>query len=180
MSQSYPRPEAKDDVLSNIREARAELEASFAGLSQETLTGPVTDGGWSIKDHLAHIAEWQRRGLAVIAGKHPADGFDIDRATFEDLRDVHAINELLFQRHKDRPLGEVIEDFRATHQRVEETIQAMSEEDLQRPLTGKIAERFPRVVDIVNFNFARHDRVHIPDIQGLAGTVERVDDTLTR
>lgn len=180
MSQSYPTPETKDEALSNIREARAELEASFAGLSQETLTGPVTDGGWSIKDHLAHIAEWQRRGLAVIAGKHPADGFGIDRETYEQLADVHAINELLFQRHKDRSLGEVIEDFRSTHQRVEKTIESMSEDDLKRPLTGKIAERFPRVVDIVNFNFARHDRVHIGDIRRLAETVESADDIRSR
>lgn len=170
MSQAYPRPETRDEVLANIREARAELEASFAGLSQETLTGPVTDGGWSIKDHLAHIAEWQRRGLAVIAGGHPADGFEMDRDTYEQLPDVHAINEVLFQRHKDRALSDVVEDFRATHQRVEATIESMTEEDLQRPLTGKIAERFPRVVDIVNFNIARHDRVHIDDIRGPAGT----------
>lgn len=176
MSQAYPRPETRDEVLANIREARAELEASFAGLSQETLTGPVTAGGWSIKDHLAHIAEWQRRGLAIIAGKDHAEGFGLDREIFNQLADVHAINELLFQRHKDRPLGEVIEDFRTTHQRVEATIQSMTDEVLLRPLAGEVSERFPRVVDVVNFNFARHDRAHIDDIRGLAETVERWDN----
>jgi uncharacterized damage-inducible protein DinB len=168
MSESFPEPTAHTDVLANVRTARAELEASFAGLSEQQLTGPVTDGGWSIKDHLAHIAEWQRRGLAILDGKHPADGFGIDRETFDQLQDVHAINELLFRRHRDRPLSEVIEDFRGTYERVESTLQAMDDNDLRRELTGLAASRFPRAVDLINFNFARHDRVHIKDIRALA------------
>jgi uncharacterized damage-inducible protein DinB len=168
MSGAFAQPERHEDVLANIREARAELEASFAGLSKEHMTGPVTEGGWTIKDHLSHIAEWQRRALAVLDGKHPCEGFQIDQATFEELEDVHALNEILFRRRRDRPLTEVVEDFRGTHQEVEQRIEKMSDSDLQQELAGHIALRFPRVVDLVNFNIARHDRVHIEDIQALA------------
>jgi hypothetical protein len=168
MTSGVPEPQAKDDVLQNIQSARAELEASIAGLSQEQLTGPVTVGGWSIKDHLAHIAEWQRRGLAVIEGEPPYVGLGIDKETFEQLRNVDEINEVLFQRHKDRPLGEVMEDFHETHRRVESMIEGMTDDDLQRSLDEDISPRYRRVVDIANFNFARHDRAHIEDIRALA------------
>jgi uncharacterized protein (TIGR03083 family) len=168
MSEDFPTPTRRDEVLANIRKARAELEASIAGLSEQQMTGPVTAGGWTVKDHLAHIAEWQRRALAVIAGQHPADGFGIDRETFERLDDVHALNEILFKRNRDRPLADVIEDFRETHRLVEATVERMTDVDLQRELQGNIAQRFPRVVDLVNFNIARHDRVHINDIRALA------------
>ena len=168
MSEPFPNPERQEEVLANIRDARAELEASFAGVSEDKMTGPVTDGGWTIKDHLSHIAEWQRRALAVIDGNHPADGFQIDRETFEQFADVHELNELLFQRNRDRSLSDVVEDFRETHQLVEQRVEQMSDADLQAELTGKIAMRFPRVVDLLNFNIARHDRSHISDIRELA------------
>ncbi len=168
MSEPFPNPERQEEVLANIREARAELEASFAGVSEEKLTGPVTDGGWTIKDHLSHIAEWQRRALAVIDGKHPAEGFQIDQEQFEQFADVHELNEVLFQRNRDRLLSDVIEDFRATHELVESRVEQMTDADLQAELSGKIALRFPRVVDLLNFNIARHDRSHIEDIEALA------------
>ncbi len=168
MSEPFSQPERQEEVLANIRAARAELEAAFAGVSEEKLTGPVTDGGWTIKDHLAHIAEWQRRALALLDGKHPADGFQIDQETFEQFADVHEINEHLFQRNRDRSLSDVIEDFRQTHQQVINRVEAMSDKDLQAELVGKIALRFPRVVDLLNYNVARHDRSHIEDIRELA------------
>ncbi len=167
MSEQHPQSDTRDEVLANIRKARAELEASFAGLSEHQLTVPRTSGGWSIKDHLAHIAAWQRRCLAIIAGKHPADGFEIDHETYDQLDDAHAINDVLYRRYRDRTLSEVIEDFRGTHREVEMTVQAMSEQDLIQPLSGPVANRFPRVVDLINFNIARHDRVHIKDIRVL-------------
>ncbi len=171
MTDSFPQPERQEDVLANIRDARAELEASFAGLPEAVLDGPTTEGGWTIKDHLSHIAEWQRRALAVLDGKHMCEGFRIDQETFESFEDVHALNAYLYQRNRDRSLADVIEDFRATHEIVESRVTAMSDEDLQSELTapGPVAARFPRAVDLVNFNIARHDRSHIGDIQQLAG-----------
>jgi hypothetical protein len=168
MAESFPQPASKGEVLANIRDARAELEAAFAGLSESVLDGPVTDGGWSIKDHLSHIAEWQRRALAVLDGKHPCDGFRIDRETFDSFENVHALNAYLHQRNRDRSLSDVIEDFRATHQLVETRVESMSQQDLEQQLTGPVAARFPKAVDLINFNIARHDRSHIRDIQGLA------------
>jgi hypothetical protein len=168
MTGQFPQPTSPDEVLANIRDARAELEAAFAGLPEETLTGPATDGGWTIKDHLSHIAEWQRRALAVFEGKHPCEGFRIDQETFDSFADVHELNAYLYQRNRDRSLSDVIEDFRATHQLVESRVASMSHDDLHQELTGPVAARFPRVVDLVNFNIARHDRSHIGDIRGLA------------
>lgn len=168
MSEAFPQPSRKEEVLANIREARAELEASFAGLSETQMTGPVGDGGWSIKDHLSHLTDWQRRALAILDGKHPCEGFGIDRETFDQLGDVHAINDVLFQRNRDRALSDVIEDFRTTHQTVVSRVEEMKQDDLHGELSGAIVQRFPRVIDLINFNIARHDRSHIKDIRELA------------
>jgi uncharacterized damage-inducible protein DinB len=49
--------EDRDALLQHYRQMRAELLAAIDGLSDEALTEPSLDG-WSVKDHLAHIALW--------------------------------------------------------------------------------------------------------------------------
>jgi uncharacterized damage-inducible protein DinB len=50
-------PEDRDALLQHYREMRQELLAAIDGLSDELLSEPSLDG-WSVKDHLAHIAFW--------------------------------------------------------------------------------------------------------------------------
>jgi uncharacterized damage-inducible protein DinB len=47
----------KDALLRHYRDTRAELLAAIEGLSDELLSEPTLDG-WSVKDHLTHLAFW--------------------------------------------------------------------------------------------------------------------------
>jgi len=49
--------EDRDALLRHYREMREALLATIHGLSEAQLTEPSLDG-WSIKDHLAHLAVW--------------------------------------------------------------------------------------------------------------------------
>ena len=49
--------EDRDALLAHYRAMRAELLAAVQGLSDEQLSEPSLDG-WSVKDHLAHLALW--------------------------------------------------------------------------------------------------------------------------
>jgi uncharacterized damage-inducible protein DinB len=49
--------EDRDALLQHYRQMRADLLAAIAGLPDELLTEPSLDG-WSVKDHLGHIALW--------------------------------------------------------------------------------------------------------------------------
>jgi hypothetical protein len=49
--------EDRDALLQYYRQMRQELLAAIDGLSDEALSDPSLDG-WSVKDHLAHIALW--------------------------------------------------------------------------------------------------------------------------
>ena len=50
-------PEDKEDLLRHYRESREKLLASLEGLTDDELSEPSIDG-WSVKDHLAHMALW--------------------------------------------------------------------------------------------------------------------------
>ena len=49
--------EDRDALLQHYREMREELLSAIDGLSDELMTEPSLDG-WSVKDHLAHLALW--------------------------------------------------------------------------------------------------------------------------
>lgn len=49
--------ERRDDLLRHYRESRAALLAAIDGLPPELLTERSLDG-WSVKDHLVHLADW--------------------------------------------------------------------------------------------------------------------------
>jgi uncharacterized damage-inducible protein DinB len=49
--------EDKEALLQHYRQTRQELLSAIEGLSDALLTEPSLDG-WSVKDHLAHIALW--------------------------------------------------------------------------------------------------------------------------
>ena len=49
--------EDRDALLRHYREARQALLSAIQGLSDAQMTEPSLDG-WSVKDHLAHLALW--------------------------------------------------------------------------------------------------------------------------
>src|SRR5436305_11383718 len=49
--------EDRDALLQHYRQMREELLAAIDGLSDELLAEPSLDG-WSVNDHLAHLALW--------------------------------------------------------------------------------------------------------------------------
>lgn len=49
--------EDRDALLQHYRQQREELLAAIDGISDELMTEPSLDG-WSVKDHLAHLAFW--------------------------------------------------------------------------------------------------------------------------
>ncbi|MEP7214925.1 MAG: DinB family protein, partial [Anaerolineaceae bacterium] len=58
--------EDKEALLQHYRKTRLELLAAMDGLSDESLVEPAIDG-WSVKDHLAHVALWDDLRASEVA-----------------------------------------------------------------------------------------------------------------
>jgi uncharacterized damage-inducible protein DinB len=73
-----------DKILSKMQITRDELLSFVEGLDEASLTWHPPDGGWSIRDNLAHLADAEhahRRFVqAVLEGRSTHwEGFDLDR-----------------------------------------------------------------------------------------------------
>jgi hypothetical protein len=120
----------KRALLSEIQRERGALDDTLALLTPREMTrAGVTHGGWSVKDILAHLVEWQRMNLewyaAGLRGERPAIP-----APGYTLRELPRLNAMIYRKHHRRSLQAVLRDYRSYHTRVIALIGALPNDDL--------------------------------------------------
>ena len=84
------------------------------------------DSLWSAKDHLAHLAWWRNRAADTLNAART--GRDVPAPVDETER-----NAQTYMEHKDRSAAEIKEEARASWDRLEQAVEACSEEELIKP-----------------------------------------------
>ena len=131
----------KGELLKDIQVEHRRLEKTIASASEEQLLQSGAVGEWSVKDVLAHLAEWERLFLdwyrSGIEGSSPT----IQPAGM-GKKSIDLLNQEFYFRNRTRPLSEVMADFNASYQDVFLTVQAIPETDMFTPerfaWTGKL------------------------------------------
>jgi hypothetical protein len=96
-------------LLERIRSERRFVERTLDSMTAEQMLIPNVQGWWSVKDTLAHPAI-------------PDEGYA--------WADIDTLNDRQSALDKDRPLDDVLQDFRQTHYEVVEMVEALSEYDI--------------------------------------------------
>jgi hypothetical protein len=120
----------KVELVEKIETSRAELEAVIGRLSETQLT-QVTDNGWAVKDHLAHLAAWEAGIAALLRKQVRHEAMNVDAETFGHGGE-EAINEMIYERNRKRPLTEILNSFHESHQQLMAALAELSDEDLQK------------------------------------------------
>lgn len=118
----------KEEFLSEIDKERAKFEDLLVEIPDDQKLVEVIDG-MSVKDFLAHRAEWGRMMTRwyeeAVDGGQPA--VPTEKYKWNQLKELNAD---IHQRFSDTPLAEVEEGFDDVHDRLREMIEQMSEEEL--------------------------------------------------
>src|SRR5262245_26217773 len=102
-------PRDTKELLTLIADGWAGLSQRIAPLSAAQLTTPGLGGGWSVKDHLAHLATWEAMLIALLEGKPIHTAFGISRAEYDALESTDALNAVIVEQHKGFSLDEVMQ-----------------------------------------------------------------------
>ena len=122
-----PRPASGDDGadVASFWAAESSAMAIWDSLVRSVPLARWTAGeptpGWTLRDHVAHVADWFEEGAAAIEGHAatgawrdgPAEGFD-------------AWNERQLEARRELGPAEVLDRFDATHERLKAATRAMS------------------------------------------------------
>jgi uncharacterized protein (TIGR03083 family) len=161
--------QTKADFLYHLTADRKALEDVINGRSEAELTRPGAEG-WSVKDHLAHIAAWERSGLALLAGENRAAAVGISDELFNE-GETDDSNEEVRRHDADKSLAEVLSEFRRVRASTIAAVTDLSDEDLQRPYSyyqpNDSENNQTPVIESLTANSTEHDLEHTEWIKGI-------------
>jgi hypothetical protein len=125
-------PATIGELLDRVQIEWAALQFVVGGLSESELTAPGPEE-WSVKDHLGHIAEWERGCTAVLERRPQWEGFRLDEAAYTGL-ELDPLNDILYQRHRSDSVSEVKALRNAAHADIVAAVSHLADADLRRPV----------------------------------------------
>ena len=150
-------PNAAPEILDRLLSAPDRLAAAVAGLSPEILT-KRHDDKWSIQENAGHLFDleslWDQRLDDYARGAetlHPAD---------LENRKTHEAH------HNDRPISDILQNFRNARFAIVEKIARMTPAELSRTALHPRLQQPMTIVDLCYF-VAEHDDHHLHAIERL-------------
>ncbi len=124
-----PQPKTKDQMIAKLQTERKRLEQNLAKLSQEELLQAGVVDEWSVKDVLAHLADWEAHMPVWMAAARSGDPV-AEIETGLGWKQFDAFNQRIYARHCDQGLEDVLAYFHDTHRQFMEMVAAMPEDEM--------------------------------------------------
>lgn len=123
-----PRPADHAGLTADVAAVDARFDALVRAFPRDRWRAADVTPGWTLRDHVAHLADWMDEGARAI---------DVHRASGEWLSDPVEGVDVWNQRHVEQHRGETVEAtlarYDAAHARLLDAARSMSVEDLRSP-----------------------------------------------
>jgi hypothetical protein len=155
---SNPEVQTKSELVRRIDGAWAELESSVLSLRDADLDRPGKDG-WSIKDHVAHLAAWELSLAALLRGSDRLAAVGLPG----DLDGEDQENAVLQRRYRGLSVLEVRALIHGSHHEVRNLLAGLTDADLARPYSDfqTSTDRSEPVVGWIVGNTYEHVEEHL-------------------
>lgn len=163
----------KAELLATIEPAWVTLNAALDRLTDRQKTTIKDAQGWTVKDHLIHMAAWERSVIFFLQGQPRHAGLGVDQALYKN-GSTDDINAAIFQQRKAMPLSEAMAQFADVHQQLIELIQPLTDNDLQKSYRDYLPDESGDdrlAIDVIYSNTTGHFREHLDWIETLVGNV---------
>ena len=149
----------RDELLRENEAMHGRLLALVAGAGDGRLTAPGSGAGWSIKDHLGHLADWQQYVADLLSGattpRNVHNDAEMDRLNAEIAVETRA-----------RSLAEVRRRFQSSYDALRAQVERLGDAELdQPPPYGRDWDR--KLWQHIAGNGFDHYREHIEAIEAL-------------
>ena len=161
----------KAELLSRIQQGWNDFQAYLATLTPEQKTGPTDAAGWSVKDHVMHLAVWEKGIVALLNHEDRREAMGLDEAAWES-HDYDIMNGVIRDREAGRTLDEVMQVFRDVHGQLVARIGAMSDAEINRPYSDYADDpgNDNPVVGYIVGNTFEHYAEHQPWIEAIVAS----------
>jgi uncharacterized damage-inducible protein DinB len=116
----------RDDLLRENQAMHSRVLALIASASDERLTAGSGEAAWSVKDHLAHLTNWQQYVADLLAGatvpRNVRDDAEMDR-----------LNASIAAEGRARSLAEVRASFQSSYEALRAQVERLTDAELDQP-----------------------------------------------
>ena len=156
----------REALVASIRDGYNMFASLLRGIRPGDQARPLDDGGWSVAEHVAHLASWEQLALAVLTGGQPNQAMGI---TVEEWQqDTDGINDALQRKHAGISFEDARSLWQEVHASLMAAIEASTDAELTRPL-GASADDTVR--DLIEGNTVGHYEEHAGWIREKLGRV---------
>lgn len=121
---------SKTDLLAYISRSWRRLSETIDRLSPEQLAIPADAGGWTAKDHIAHLASWENSMVFLLQHKPRHQGLGVAESTYLNGTE-DTINDAIFRHMRGESLADVLERLRVIHRDMLDVLGRLTSEDLR-------------------------------------------------
>jgi hypothetical protein len=141
-------PGNKPELMSAIEREWNLLMKVVEKLSGTQMT-VADEGGWSLKDNLAHLTEWMKILMGYHMEHRPSHEVVGVSEEIAKAWDMEVINPILFERNRHRSTGEVLDELKSVYKQLISRLDSMSYEDLLKSRLPDDPEKRPLVLYVL-------------------------------
>ena len=151
---------SKAALLERIDHYRLILEGTIRGLDVEQLSRPGPEG-WSVKDHLAHLAVWMHGMVELLNRRSRFAAMGVEQA-FNQGKSESEVNDLIFRQNKDLSVQETRQKFEQAYAEMLQMLETLSDADLHKPYSDYVAggdanRQDPVILWVIGNTYAHFD-----------------------
>src|SRR5260221_2531363 len=105
------------EMLRRMEQGWNNFQAYLNTLTDEQLTTLTDEVGWTVKDHLTHLAVWEDGIEALLKGQLRHERMGLDKPTLAS-HDYDKMNSIIRVQHKDKSLAQWRQRLTEAHHRL--------------------------------------------------------------
>ena len=160
----------KQELLDAIERDWLALQSALAGMDARHMSSIRDAEGWSVKDHLVHLAAWERSAVHFLQGRPRHAALGVDQSIYE-RHDFEEINAAIQRQAADITPQQAQEELESVHKQLLALLEPLGDEELHRPYSSYLPEEADDdrlVIDVLYGNSAHHFREHLGWVAALA------------
>ncbi|MBI4788318.1 MAG: DinB family protein [Chloroflexi bacterium] len=161
----------RDEILHALEQDRVNLQTAIAEIPDEMLVTRPAIEQWNVKDLLGHIALWQQVAIQFIRD-YRASGSPKGLGLKDDAA-VDEYNQRGAAFRRDWPLERVRAELDETQRELIAAVQALTDEDLNKPLPAPW-DSTTTLEWLIAINSYAHEPEHVAQIRQVSGLKSQV------
>jgi hypothetical protein len=123
------------EMLRRVDDGWNKFQSYLNRLTDEQMTTLTDENGWTVKDHLSHLAVWEDGIAALLEKQSRRERMNLDEVTYQ-THDLDVMNSMIRIHHEHKSLAEVRQLFADVHQRLTDAIRKLSDAELVLPYSA--------------------------------------------